>query len=144
VHRVTHPQGPHPSHEAYFELVVDLVCDDEALGRYAGLPAVNRAGPDRRVDCVAEVGRRHYKERIASSKLEHGLLDQPSRLRSYRPPRRLASRERYRRDALVSEHHLYLPSFDQQRLKAPARKTRTPRQRFDRDGTLRNVGSVFQ
>ncbi len=64
---VAYAEGFHSGDEAGFEVVVDGVVDDEALGGDAGLTVVDGAGADGGFDGQIEVGGGHDEEGIAAA-----------------------------------------------------------------------------
>ena len=144
LHRISDDERLHGSHEAGFEVGVDILVDDEALGRDAGLAIVHRAGFDGRRESDFEIRGRHDNKGVGAAEFKDGALEQPSGLGSDRASRGFGAGDRHGGDTLVGEHGLDLPGLNQQGLERASRKTRAANQSFDGDGALRNVGRVLE
>ena len=93
--------------------VVDLVGDDEAFGRDAGLAAVDAARSDCGFDGEVEVGRGHDDEGVAAAKLKDGFFDEPAGLGADGAAGGLAAGEGNCGDPLVAKDGFDLIDFEQ-------------------------------
>ena len=144
LHGVADAHGFHTCDEARFEVVVDLVGDDEAFGGDAGLAAVDAAGAHGGFNGEVEVGGGHDDEGVAAAEFEDGFFDEPAGLGADGAAGGLAAGDGDGGDALVGEDGLDLIDFEQEGLKGAAREAGATDERLDRESALRDVGGVFE
>ena len=143
-HGVSDAEGGHSGDEALFELGVDAVVDEEALGGDAGLAVVDAAGLDGVGDGGVEVGRGKDDEGVGATELEDGLFDEPSGLGGDGAASGLRAGDGDGDDAGVGEDDFDLAGFDEEGLEDAAREAGATDKGFDSERALRDVGGVLE
>ena len=143
-HGIADAEGGHAGDEAFFELGIDALVDDEALGGDAALAVVDAAGLDGVVDGGVEVGGGKDDEGVGAAELEDGLLDEPAGLCGDGAAGGLGAGDGDGGDAGVGEEVFDLARLDEQGLEDAAGKAGAAHQGFNREGTLRDVGGVLE
>jgi hypothetical protein len=124
--------------------VVDLVRNEEAFGRDAGLAAVDASRAHGGLYCKVKVCRRHDDKRVAAAELEDGFLDEPTCLGSDGASGGLAAGEGDCGDPFVAKDGFDLTDFEQEGLKGASREAGAADQRLDGERALRDVGRVLE
>ena len=143
-HGVADAEVGHAGDEALFELGIDAVVDDEALGGDAGLAVVDAASLDGVVDGGVEVGGGEDDEGVGAAELEDGLLDEPAGLGGDGAACGLGAGDGDGDDAGVVEEVLDLAGLDEEGLEDAAGEAGAAHEGFNRQGALRDVGGVLE
>ena len=125
-------------------VLINFLGDNETLRRDAGLPGIDRARFHADFRRHFQIRARHDDERIAAAEFEHAFLDLPRGGAGDFAAGALASRQRDRFHARVFDHCARLLGFDEQGLKHAFRETGAPKNIFNRERALRNIGGVFE
>src|SRR5580704_4824380 len=127
-----------------FELIGNGFCDDESLGRDAGLSIVKDASLDRDGAGCLKIRARHNYKWVASTELQHDFLDSLRSGHSDLDSRAFTSCQRCCHDARIVEDSRNLFGTNQQRLKRSFGESRPQKEILDRQRALRNNRSVLE
>src|SRR5580704_8962952 len=127
-----------------FELIGNGFCDDESLGRDAGLSIVENASLDRDGAGCFKIRAGHNYEWIASTELQHDFLNSLRSGHADLDSRAFTSCERCCHDARILEDSFNLLRTNEQRLKRSFGESCPEKEILDRQRALRNNRSVLE
>gem|GEM_PF-4445429 len=128
----------------FSKLVVDVLVDEEALGRDAALAVVDAARLDGMGDGFVEVGGGEDDEGVGAAEFEHGLLDEPSGLGGDGAAGGLGTGDGDGGNAAVGEEAFDLAGLDEEGLEAAAGEAGAADEGLDLESALGDIGGVLE